>query len=153
MDNEIKNHIKSYYDFWFKVNNLYEKWAKKHDLTYNSLFILYTIKENQGDCTQKMICDRLQLPKQTVNTILNGLEENGIVIRKVMEKNKRNKAILFTEEGESYANKIVEHLYEIELKTMLKMTPKERDTMDKINQTFAENLQETMNENEDEKLR
>lgn len=151
MDNEIKKHIKNYYDFWFKVNNLYENWAKKQDLTYNSLFILYTIKENEGFCTQKMICERLQLPKQTVNTVLNGFEEKGIVIRKVMEENKRNKAILFTKEGESYVNKIVEHLYEIEVKTMLKMTPKQRDAMDTINQIFVKNLEETMNK--DEKLR
>lgn len=133
---EIKNQIKKYYDFWFGMNNIYEIWAKKHNLTYYSLFALYIIKENSEYCTQKIICDQLLLPKQTVNTILNSFEKNGYVKRIVNESDKRNKIIVFTESGQVYSDTILEEMYDFEKKAMLKMNSEERAKMTEYNDSL-----------------
>lgn len=146
MKDNIKSQLKDYYNFWFGMNNLYELWSKKHNLSYYSLFVLYIIKENQEKCTQKMICDQLLLPKQTVNTILNSFEKNGHVIRTVDERNKRTKLISFTKEGEVYSENILNELEQFEVKAMLKMTSEQRTQMAEINNLSLKCFEEAFDE-------
>lgn len=151
MKNDIKSHIKDCYDFWFGINNLYEIWAKKQELTSYSLFVLYVIRENEGQCTQKMICDQLLYPKQTVNTILNGFENKGIITRNVMKSDKRNKNVVFTSEGKVYADSILDKLYALEESALFKMESEERTLMCENNHLFLRKLQEVVIEIEESK--
>jgi DNA-binding MarR family transcriptional regulator len=70
-----KKTIEESYKFWFGMNNVYEEWAKENDLTSNSLMILYLIENSNHEITQKMIGEKLYLPKQTVNSTLNNMEK------------------------------------------------------------------------------
>ena len=51
-----------------QVNASYEIIARKYDLTYNALMILYIIDEDKN-ITQKNISDILYLPSFEVNTL------------------------------------------------------------------------------------
>ena len=66
------------YENWFALNALYDKWAKAHGLTSNGLMTLYAIRIFPC-CTQRTICEALALPKQTVNTILDGMQKKGYI--------------------------------------------------------------------------
>lgn len=79
MQDSIQNTLRAYYDFWFSCNALYEKWAKRQGITVNTLFVIYTVNAYQETCNQRLICEKLMLPKQTVNTILEALPRKGIV--------------------------------------------------------------------------
>ena len=146
MTDNIKKQLDDYYDFWFGMNNLYEMWSKRHNLSYYSLFVLYIIKKKQGECTQKMICTELLLPKQTVNTILNSFENLGYIKKTIDENNKRNKFISYTEKGEIYSNEILDKLFEFEEKAMKKMTPKQRVQMAEINSISLKCFEEAFDE-------
>lgn len=140
MSNEIKDEIKSYYDFWFGISAFYEKWAKSHGLTSNALFALYTIHEYPNQCTQRLICEKLLFPKQTVNTILETFEKKGYIRKKVADEDKRNKYILLTDEGRQYADEILSHLFHFEEHALLKMDSNERTTMIKNSHAFLKQL-------------
>ena len=79
MHKELQRIRHGYYDLWFGTNAVYERWAKSHGLNNNLLLTLYLLKEFPNDCTQHLICEKLMLPKQTVNSILSGLEYKGFV--------------------------------------------------------------------------
>lgn len=79
MHKELQRIRHGYYDLWFGTNAVYERWAKSHGLNNNLLLTLYLLKEFPNDCTQHLICEKLMLPKQTVNSILSGLEDKGFV--------------------------------------------------------------------------
>ena len=68
--------LKRFYLAWQKLNHVYEEYAKKHDLTYISMFILQLIDDGT---TQKEICDTLYFPKQTVNKVILSFEKKGYV--------------------------------------------------------------------------
>lgn len=140
MDIEIKKQIKSYYDYWFSINALYEKWAKKYGLTSNSLFVIYTINEYAGQCNQKFMCEKLLLPKQTVNTILDSIEKKGYIRKVIDEKDKRNKQIVFTDSGQLYADEILTKLYKFESEAFLRMEANSRIEMLKNSHLFLEKL-------------
>lgn len=145
MNNEIKDILKSYYDFWFGINSLYEKWAKAHDLTSNSLFVLYNIHEYPNECTQKMICEKQQFSKQTVNTILDSFEAKGYILKKVSCKDRRNKNILLTKAGQKYADKLLAELFHFEECALQNMGYNQCIELIKNNHAFLENLQNVLN--------
>jgi len=91
--NELREIIRTYYDVYFGFNAIYEKLAKMHGITASSLFVLYMIKEYPDQCTQRLICEKLCFPKQTVNTILDSFEKKGYILKKVSSYDKRNKNI------------------------------------------------------------
>lgn len=119
-------------------------------LTFYSLSVLYIIHEKEGNCTQKMICDQLLLPKQTINTILNSFEKKEWIIRSTMENDKRNKAVLFTVQGQDFADRIMKELYQLEACAMNKMKEGQRADMADNNRLFLTNLHKVMEINADD---
>jgi len=73
-ENEVTELLSTYYESWFKINQIYRIWSKKHGIQDTVLFILYVI-EVSPCCSQNEICDKLCLPKQTVSLILSRLEK------------------------------------------------------------------------------
>ena len=122
----IKESIRAFHNFWFSMEEVYEEWAKKYDLTSNALFTLYIIYENPEKCTQEMICKALLVPKQTVNNILNRFEAAGYTQRIPLKEDKRKKHICFTPDGCSYADGILNELMAAEERAWKQMTKEER---------------------------
>lgn len=102
----LQEEVNRYYQIWREASRAYEDWARKRGTTYNSVLVLMTLLENGESCTQKMICDYWQLPKQTVNAILKGLETRGYVHLTPSETDKRSKRISLTSAGSAYAEEI-----------------------------------------------
>ena len=75
--NEIDRpyNLKRFHLQWQKLNHVYEDYAKIHDLTYISMFILQLL-DGEGT-TQKELCDILYFPKQTVNKVILSFVKRG----------------------------------------------------------------------------
>lgn len=117
---EIREQIKLFNIALSSTLDLYRVWAKKHQLSYNTLSVLYTLDELQK-CTQKQICDWWALPKQTVHGILLDFEKKGYITITTNAENKRERLISFTESGALFASSILMPLHEMEEAAMLKM--------------------------------
>ena len=113
--------LNKYYAVWQEYNYVYEKWAKAHGLSVNSLLMLSAIHEGGEDCTQRKISQRWMIPKQTINMILKDFERKGFVELLPMQEDKRNKLIRFTPAGNEYADSIISKLREVELFVIEKM--------------------------------
>lgn len=87
-----------------QVNASYELIARKYDLTYNTLMILYIIDEDEN-ITQKNIADVLYLSKSTVHSILLGLKKQNYVDLSEGD-NKKEKFIFLTPQGELFFSAI-----------------------------------------------
>ena len=131
--------IAAYYDFWFGMNEVYEQWAKKRGLTANGLFVLYAVHQ-QESCTQRMICEQLLLPKQTVNTILDGFERKGYLYRAPSAEDKRSKRIVLTEAGQAYTDGILAELAQAETAALSAMTAAERQSFIRTSHLFLRQL-------------
>lgn len=136
----MENFIRAYYDFWFGINEAYEQWAKKRGVTSNTLFVLYAVGERPEECTQRYICERLLLPKQTVNTILAGLEKKGLIFREMALEDKRNKLVRLTEAGEQYAKALLAELAEAEGAALAAMSDDQRQAFITTSEVFLKQL-------------
>jgi len=121
--------------------DLYAVWAKRYDLNYNELMVLYTL-DDYKTCTQKQICDFWAIPKQTVHGILTVFEKNGYISSEINAGNKRERLISFTEKGLAFAQTILQPLYAIEEAAMQKMGSKQRERYVACNEEYLRLMKE-----------
>ncbi len=107
--------IKLYTTLWRESNAVYEEWAKKRGISYCELLVMLSLYEGEAK-TQKDICSQWILPKQTVHTILKSFVERSWVVLSADEKDRRNKKIRLTPQGESQICSVAEELREHELR-------------------------------------
>lgn len=138
---EIRKQIKQINIALSGTLDMYSVWAKKHNLNYNALVVLYTLDDLQV-CTQKQICNWWGLPKQTVHGILQDFEQKGYIRVVANEENKRERLVSYTEKGRSYAHTILDGLYELEERVMKKMGEDKRQQLVKCNTEYYELLKE-----------
>ena len=79
-NNRIINKKLSEYNSIIKENEgIYHRVAKKNGLSNGAFWILYMMCEEEGNLTQSTVCDTFYQPKQTVNSALKKLEQQGLV--------------------------------------------------------------------------
>ena len=137
---------------WSEMNITYEKFAKTFNLSHTSMTILDTI-QNKQPLTQKDICSTLFLPKQTVNVIINDFLKKGYLTLKECKKDKRNKEILFTKEGQIFASKVLNSLNEVESKTLKCIPEGHLDICLETIIKYRENLEKFINDNDEKELK
>lgn len=121
--------------------DLYRVWAKKHQLNYNALVILYTLNDYK-ECTQKQICDWWALPKQTVHGILLDFEKKGYITITANAENRRERLITFTEMGTVFASSVLDKLHQMEENVMYNLGEEKRRQLIESNTKYYELLKE-----------
>jgi len=120
MEKALLNEARTkFMETWYRIDNMFNLYAKKKGLNFTSLIILEFIFDShatQTVYTQKDICEKLVLPKQLVNSIVTTFWEQGYVELKEA-KDRRIKNIFLTEKGKEYAIGIMNALDTAEDKT------------------------------------
>ena len=118
--------LKRFYLAWQRLNHVYEEYAKEHDLTYISMFILQLIDDGT---TQKEICDTLYFPKQTVNKVILSFEKKGYITLLENPDDRRARSIMLTKKGRLFQRQVVSHIEKAELETFASLTEPEQQIM------------------------
>ena len=78
---------------------------------------------------QKMLCEICFLPKQTVNGVIRQFCKGGWISLIEMAKDRRNKAIRFTEQGRQTAGDILRRVQQSEQAAMQSLSPQEQSAL------------------------
>lgn len=141
--NSLRQILDQYYNFWFSINALYENWAKTKNLTSTSLMIMYMIYQYPDICTQHFICQRLSLAKQTVNSVLRGLEQKGYIQKATSVQDKRIKLLSFTTTGLEYAEPLLQEMFRLEELALSRLSEQEQEYLLHSSCCFADELTKT----------
>ena len=117
MDEAIAGYIQAYCACLQEWNASYEDYAKSVGLNFTSLSILSAIYGSEN-CTQKMLCERCFLPKQTVNAAVTAFYKKGWIRMQELPEDRRNKTIHFTEAGRSEVERILQKIRQSERAAM-----------------------------------
>lgn len=98
---------------WGQANALYNIWAASKNTNYYLLFVLYAL-DGQEAMTQKKICTYTGLTKQTVNSVIKSLKDNGYIELSPGNEDRREKQIILTKKGVSYSHELLAPLQELE---------------------------------------
>lgn len=135
--------VQAFCSAWQSLNVIYEDYARKAGISYNSLYILNAIQQTEN-CTQKFICEKTLLPKQTVNNVITAFYKSGYVELLEVPENRRIKTIHLTPEGERYANTLIPHIYEADRKAMETLTEEQQDTLIQLMDMFVSAFRKEM---------
>lgn len=108
-----RSFVGDFYSSWTRGTALYVQWAANHGISYTELSVLYALAAKKPT-TQKAISEHYGLPKQTVNHCIRDFQNKKYIKLEAGQKDKREKSIFFTEEGERFMLDILEPLFEIE---------------------------------------
>lgn len=134
----LQEQVKKYCDYLQEWNAMYEEYAKSVGLSYTSLQILELIYDSE-ECTQKMLCEKTFLPKQTVNTIITAFYKKGIVRLAELPEDRRTKTVSFTPGGKEYAEKIVVKMKYSDQKAMELLSEAQREALLESTRCYVEN--------------
>lgn len=82
-----------------KLNGLNKQRVEAFGLNNLESIILFHI-DKIDDLTQKDLVSILQMPKQTVNSIIMNLKDNDLIYMKALDSDKRVKTLVLTNKGE-----------------------------------------------------
>lgn len=78
MEQYIFDSLKTFNQLYKEMDEIYHLYARKHDISDSTLWLLYSLCENDTVYTQKQLCDAWHSPPQTINSALKGLENGGL---------------------------------------------------------------------------
>ena len=135
--NEIDRpyNLKRFYLQWQKLNHVYEDYAKIHDLTYISMFILQLL-DGEGT-TQKELSDILYFPKQTVNKLILSFVKRGYAAMAENPKDRRSRLIVLTEKGKEFQQKVISHIEQAELQAFASLSEREQEVITNLWQKYT----------------
>lgn len=92
-----------------KINGLNKQRVERFGLNNLESIILFHIDKIEN-LTQKDLVNKLQMPKQTINSIILNLKEHDLITTEGSEFDKRVKTLVLTKRGEDEVRKINEAL-------------------------------------------
>ncbi|MCD8141055.1 MAG: MarR family transcriptional regulator [Planctomycetaceae bacterium] len=143
---ELKQQCEELERAWRSTAMVYEDCAKSLGLSFSSLQVLAAIADNDGRCTQKSICAKTFLPKQSVNAIVASMLRLGYITLEEVDTDRRNKRICLTPAGRSYAEAIVPKIHQAEYQAMEKLSEKQRNGFIETSRQYGMYFHECMRE-------
>lgn len=141
---EIRKQLRNLNNIYKESDAIYNQLAKNHGLSSSAFWLMYFICEEEGQCTQKGLCDQLVFSKQTVHSALMSLEKKGYVSLISSQDDKRNKFIELTELGNDFAQNHIFPIFQLEQEAFQRLSDKEREFLIDTNYKFQHNLKEAV---------
>lgn len=141
-DNELKAKQVQINKIFKEIGELYHEYAKEKKVSDSMLEILYTLRLEKEPMSQADICDRVFLPRQTINTTIKKLEIEKYIYLKYIES-KKKKIIFLTPKGEAFSQQIADDVIEKELNALYCFTKKERETFLALYQKYGQNMEKS----------
>lgn len=133
-----------------EIDRLYEAYAKSRGMTYLSMTVLEAIYSSPDSCTQKQICEQTHYPKQSVNLIIKAFWQEGLVRLEELPEDRRNKRVVLTEKGQTYADRMVGTLWSIDEEASAQLTCQQQEQllmmMERYLFTYRQGIQNAMQE-------
>lgn len=128
-----------------RMNVLYHNYARDAGISDAAFWLMYSLYEKGGPCTQTELCEAWFFAPQTINSALKSLENQGIIELDLVPNSRKNKQFFFTETGEQLAKEKIIPLVQAEEKSFLRLNEQEREALLAITQKHIGILEEEIN--------
>ena len=117
-------------------DGLYRRLARHFGLSDSAFWILYTLEATSKPVTQAELSGWLMLSKQTINSGLKQLEQDGLI--RLSAGPGRKKYLQLTDTGRALAGRTVQPVLDLEERAFLAMTPEEQDSFLRLTRRHLE---------------
>ena len=103
--------------------------------------VLDYLKDHDG-AIQKDIAIACQIEPATITSVLLGMENKGLIVRKTLNSNRRSLYVYLTDEGRSLANRVELEFNHIESKALLGFSEEEKSILNALMVRIKNNMME-----------
>ena len=135
----VQNYTNQYCSYIHEWDAVYEEYAKSVGLSYTGLIVLYEIYEIEN-CTQKKLGEYCFIPKQTVNSAIRKLEQEGYLT--LSNGKGHSKHILLTESGHTLLKETIFPIVEAENEAFTELSFEECNLLLKLHSKYTTALRE-----------
>lgn len=125
-----------------RMNVLYHNYARDAGISDAAFWLMYSLYEKGGPCTQTELCEAWFFAPQTINSALKSLEKQGLIILDSVPNSRKNKQLFFSEAGEQLVREKIIPLVQAEEQSFLRLDEQERNALLKITQKHIDILEE-----------
>lgn len=133
----LRTQLQSFFTDLSRQNELYALWAKRKDIRPSTLMVLYALNQSTVSYTQGQIANQWLLPKQTVHTVVQELEQAGH-LAKDSKPGQKEKALRLTPSGQQYAAELLTELYQAEERAAAAVGTENFQQLIEMNHQFTE---------------
>ena len=108
-------------------NELYRVFAAGCGLSVASFWVLYTLCSTQEVYSQQDMCNAWFYPKQTINSAIHHLTQDGYVCQMPVAGTRHRKAVMLTQEGKGFCLRHIVPLLYAEQKAFARFSTAERE--------------------------
>lgn len=128
-----------------RMNVLYHNYAKAVGISDAAFWLMYSLYEKGGPCTQTELCQIWFFTPQTINSALKSLEKQGLITLDFVPNSRKNKQFFFTEDGKQLVKEKIIPLVQAEEQSFLRLDEQERNALLTITQKHIGILEEEIN--------
>jgi len=143
MENRNFDYISKINFITSEIDGLYHQASLKLGLNDSTARVLYTLMVHTGSCLLSDIYKQSGIGKQTVNSALRKLEEDGIVCLEQVDG--RSKKVNLTDKGNRYADDTISKLIAAEAKACEQWSEGEISQYLDLSRKFLHTLREEVN--------
>ena len=103
--------------------------------------VLLYLKLFQNDVEPSVIADFICVPRQTMTSILDGMEKDGLIVRQEHPSDRRRKLVRFARKGSALVERALKEIRRHEAQAMAALTPGELSSMLASMRKFSEALE------------
>lgn len=135
-----------YYKSWRGIDATYDQIAASCGVTSNIMNILTLLYKHRTPMTQNELSRELHLSRQTITSVVDSLEQRGLVSRSIAENDRRSRMITLTEEGRASGRHIGRTMRNVELSAFKKLTTEEQHALVDIMEKLWHSMEDTLKE-------
>ena len=132
--------IQTLHQSYKELDSIYIDYAKNHNLSISSFWILYSINQSSEPLTQAEMCNIWTFTQQTINTSLKNLEKDEYIEFRLSPNNKKNKYIYLTQKGQSLSKEIIIPFIQAEEEAMKTFSEKQQNLYNRFIKQHFEQL-------------
>ncbi len=106
--------------------------------------VLLYLKFFQNDVEPSVIADFICVPRQTMTSILDGMEKDGLIVRLEHPSDRRRKLVRFARKGSALAERVLNEIRRHEAQAMAALTSGELSSMLASMRKFSEALESSV---------
>lgn len=123
-----------------EIENLYHELCVQIGISDSESMVLYTLNDAEGPITQADICKATGISKQTLNSTIQRLIEQDIIV--LNSADKKSKTISLTEKGQLFLSEKVAPLVAVEERIYASWTDKEKEMYVRLTNKFKTQMEE-----------
>ena len=138
MTDKVNERIREFKKIDKELNDLYHGLALKIGISDSAFTILYVICELGDGCLQRDICYEAFASKQTVNSSIRKLEQDGYLY--LEDGHGQDKHIHLTDQGQTFVENSIYPIIQMENEVLLDFSDQQQSAMLRLSRQYIQGL-------------